>query len=196
MVLVHKLPSAEACVLEVKLIHDQYADASYSVFVEAPANSAIYAEYYHYSFFEVLRAELECSAKSGECSAILDLLACGNAILGRKLLAQILSPSAAAGVRVTVVDASEAILKEARRLCAAEALESLFTFVHSNVESLPVDLGLFNCVISSFFFWAREQQGADVPVFCEHCQAPEARRLYAPHHPCANQRAVGSRRLR
>ena len=151
MVFVHERPSAEACVLEVKSIHDQYADASYSDFVEAPANSAIYTEYYHYSFFEALRAELECSAKSGECSAILDL-ACGNAILGRKLLAQILSPSAAAGVRVTAVDASEAMLKEARRLCAAEALESSFTFVHSNVGSLPVDLGLFDCVISGFFF--------------------------------------------
>jgi ubiquinone/menaquinone biosynthesis C-methylase UbiE len=134
----------EASEDEVKSLVEQYCDTRYSEFVESSVNQILYEHYYHHSFLVRLAALVEGIASNAR---ILDI-ACGNAILSRKALRSI-----SARLRFVGIDASPIMLQEAQRLSAAEgwSAEQLSLFC-ANVQSLPEELGLFDCIISGFFF--------------------------------------------
>ena len=126
----------------VKSVSSQYEDAKYSDFVEDQKNINHYNECYHYSFFLKLAPILTKT----ESVRILDL-ACGNGILLRKLR------RIRHDFEVTGIDQSKAMLLKAEILCAAEGINDDKTvLIQSDVLDLPQDLGLFDCIVSGFFF--------------------------------------------
>jgi SAM-dependent methyltransferase len=112
-----------------------------SDFVESPDQSLLYAAYYHYSLFHLLNHVITSKATN---LRILDL-ACGNAIIGRKI--KQLNPS----ISIVGVDQSEAMLNEAHRLNTQQGITDNFSLFKCDVKYLPEDLGLFHCIVSGFF---------------------------------------------
>ena len=72
-------------------------------------------------------------------------LACGNAIIGRKI--KKINPS----VSVVGIDQSEAMLCEAQRLVESDEVAENFSLLNCDVKDIPQDIGLFHCIVSGFF---------------------------------------------
>eukprot|EP00658_Telonema_sp_P-2_P010829 TRINITY_DN14112_c0_g2_i2.p1 TRINITY_DN14112_c0_g2~~TRINITY_DN14112_c0_g2_i2.p1 ORF type:complete len:212 (-),score=59.81 TRINITY_DN14112_c0_g2_i2:679-1221(-) len=124
-------------------VEQQYADAAYSGFVEAPVNQSFYQEYLHFSFLEQLLPLLQ--AASHRPQRVLDL-GCGNGVLSRKLL------RACPEIKVVGVDVSAAMLQEAARLREAEQISpEVLELVCCDISALSsAKLGTFDVLISGF----------------------------------------------
>lgn len=122
-------------------IEKQYETSLYSDFVECDDNSLLYSAYLHYSLFHVLQPVITSKSKN---LRVMDI-ACGNAIIGRKI--KRLNPS----ITVVGVDQSEAMLNEANRLIKLEEVEDGFSLYNCNAKNLPAELGYFHCIVSGFF---------------------------------------------
>jgi len=120
---------------------EQYADALYSDFVEAHDNAAMFTEYHHYTFFNAIKSFLQDSSVD-ESFRVLDI-GCGNGIVGRKVNAL------NSKISVVGVDMSSSMLAKARHFSSPA---DKFRYVEANALHLPSDLGLFNAVLSGYFF--------------------------------------------
>lgn len=101
----------------------------------------MYSGYFHYSFFHLLNHVISSKAAN---LRVLDL-ACGNAIIGRKI--KLINPS----ISVVGIDVSDDMLNEAHRLQVKEGITEDFYLLKCDAKNLPNELGCFHCVVSAFF---------------------------------------------